>query len=187
MNDTQLQTEDQPTVTGNLYLYETRNYAVIDNTVYEGFNCNGYTFVMKEYTCKSSLNGEVIPKSTVYNTKTCQPLWIARFDDAKNACDNLQVKFDSDVKIAVDNHVAEVDETTDQPSLETPVSFPFLDSDQSSDLCFECALLNFGDRLTDLQAEITRLMNKAADQGNAKANHALCDIGRAIDDFYQSI
>jgi hypothetical protein len=119
MNDTQLQTEDQPTVTGNLYLYETRNYAVIDNTVYEGFNCNGYTFVMKEYTCKSSLNGEVIPESTVYNTKTCQPLWIARFDDAKNACDNLQVKFDSDVKIAVDNHVAEVDETTDQPSLDS--------------------------------------------------------------------
>jgi hypothetical protein len=113
MNDTQFQTEDQPTVTGNLYLYETRNYAVIDNTVYEGFNCNGYTFVMKEYTCKSSLNGEVIPESTVYNTKTCQPLWIARFDDAKNACDNLQVKFDSDVKIAVDNHVAEVDETTE--------------------------------------------------------------------------
>lgn len=30
-------------------------------------------------------------------------------------------------------------------------------------------------------------MNKAADQGNVKANHALCDIGRAIDDFYQSI
>ena len=119
MNDTQFQTEDQPTVTGNLYLYETRNYAVIDNTVYEGFNCNGYTFVMKEYTCKSSLNGEVIPESTVYNTKTCQPLWIARFDDAKNACDNLQVKFDSDVKIAVDNHVAEVDETTDQPSLDS--------------------------------------------------------------------
>jgi hypothetical protein len=119
MNDTQLQTEDQPTVTGNLYLYETRNYAVIDNTVYEGFNCNGYTFVMKEYTCKSSLNGEVIPESTVYNTKTCQPLWIARFDDAKNACDNLQVKFDSDVKIAVDNHVAEVDETTDRPSLDS--------------------------------------------------------------------
>jgi hypothetical protein len=120
MNDTQFQTEDQPTVTGNLYLYETRNYAVIDNTVYEGFNCNGYTFVMKEYTCKSSLNGEVIPESTVYNTKTCQPLWIARFDDAKNACDNLQVKFDSDVKIAVDNHVAEVDETTDRPSLDSP-------------------------------------------------------------------
>ena len=119
MNDTQLQTEDQPTVTGNLYLYETRNYAVIDNTAYEGFNCNGYTFVMKEYTCKSSLNGEVIPESTVYNTKTCQPLWIARFDDAKNACDNLQAKFDSDVKIAVDNHVAEVDKTTDQPSLDS--------------------------------------------------------------------
>ena len=55
------------------------------------------------------------------------------------------------------------------------------------DLYFGCALLNLGDQLTDLQDEITRLMNKAADQGNVKANHALCDIGRAIDEFYQSI
>lgn len=55
------------------------------------------------------------------------------------------------------------------------------------DLLFDCALLNLGDQLTDLRDEITRLMNKAADQGNVKANHALCDIGRAIDDFYQSI
>jgi hypothetical protein len=69
----------------------------------------------------------------------------------------------------------------------TQISFPFLDSDQSSDLCFESALLNLGDQLTDLQDEINRLMNKAADQGNVKANHALCDIGRAIDEFYQSI
>jgi hypothetical protein len=30
-------------------------------------------------------------------------------------------------------------------------------------------------------------MNKSADQGNIEANRALCDIGRAIDDFYQSI
>lgn len=122
MNNTQTQTEDQPAVTGNLYLYETRNYAVIDNTAYEGFNCNGYTFVMKEYTCKSSkLSGEIIPESMVYNTTACQPLWIARFDDAKNTCNNLQAKFDSDVKIAVDNHVTEVDGITDQPSLETPL------------------------------------------------------------------
>jgi len=64
------------------------------------------------------------------------------------------------------------------------------ESDQPSikpDLFFDCALLNLGDQLTDLRDEITRLMNKAADQGNAKANHALCDIGRAIDEFYQSI
>jgi hypothetical protein len=55
------------------------------------------------------------------------------------------------------------------------------------DLLFECALLNLGDELQSLRPEITRLMNKSADQGNIEANRALCDIGRAVDDFCQSI
>jgi|688.fasta_scaffold06480_17 hypothetical protein len=55
------------------------------------------------------------------------------------------------------------------------------------DLLFECALLNLGDELQSLRPEITRLMNKSADQGNIEANRALCDILRAVDDFCQSI
>lgn len=61
------------------------------------------------------------------------------------------------------------------------------ESDQSTDLCFDCALLNLGDQLTDFRDEITRLMNKAADQGNYEVNHALCDIGRAIDGLMKAI
>lgn len=71
------------TIENSAYLYETKNYAVVNNTIFEGFSITGFTFILK-------------PETIVYNPKTTRPLWIAQLDDAKKTCDELQEKFDID-------------------------------------------------------------------------------------------
>lgn len=55
------------------------------------------------------------------------------------------------------------------------------------DLCFENALLVLDDQLQSLRDEIIRLMNKSAEQGNVKVNHAFHCLCLATDLFHCSV
>lgn len=153
MNNTQIQTEDQPTVTRTLYL-----------------PCSWLGYI--DYQC-------VTDPDTIWEISRT----LGKYK-------GYGVKISDFVEIIEDQPFLYDYNNSGYPVPCYEYIFKTRESDQSSikpDLCFDCALLNLSDQLTDLRDEITRLMNKAADQGNVKVNSALYHICLGIDNFHQSI